>query len=340
VSRSTSTPRVAVVGTGANGGAVAAALTRAGWDTTLIEQWPEHVRAIRADGLSVRLPDGSIQVTSLEPLDLCEVAVLRRPFDLVIIAMKAYDTRWSCELMRPLSHSSTVFVGIQNGMTTDDMLDIAGPARTIGAVIEVAAYMDEPGRIVQEAPMWFAVGAPDQLAAEHVGIVAAALGACGTVEIVEDIVSAKWMKLVANASELVPSAILGLPLAEAIRVPGMYEFMAETGKEAARTAVDLGHHLVPIFGTPPSADPAEYAVSLLDQVLAAYALPTTRTTVLQDWMKGRRAEIEEINGRVVRERLALGDDAPRNQRVLDLARRIEAGELRAVPENAELLLSR
>jgi 2-dehydropantoate 2-reductase len=56
------------------------------------------------------------------------------------------------------------------------------------------------------------------------------------------------MKLVLNAAELVPSAILNLPVLETARVPGMHEFMLRVGHEAIRTAVALGRRLVPLFG--------------------------------------------------------------------------------------------
>jgi 2-dehydropantoate 2-reductase len=54
-------------------------------------------------------------------------------------------------------------------------------------------------------------------------------------------------------------------------------------------------------------------------------------------MKGRRAEGEEINGLVAAEQERLGLSTPVNQRLIEVARRIEAGELRPGPENAELL---
>ena len=73
-------------------------------------------------------------------------------------------------------------------------------------------------------------------------------------------------------------------------------------------------------------------------MLQKFSSPTTRTTVLQDWMKGRRAEVQEINGAVVRALRAAGLAAPANERTVEIALRIEAGELTADPRNAELLL--
>jgi len=90
--------RIAVVGTGANGAAIAADLTQAGLDVTCIEQWPAHVEAMRADGILVETP-GETQVTPLRVFHVCEVAELRERFDLVLIVVKAYDTRWRSRRM-------------------------------------------------------------------------------------------------------------------------------------------------------------------------------------------------------------------------------------------------
>ncbi len=107
---------------------------------------------------------------------------------------------------------------------------------------------------------------------------AALLSHSGTVEVSDDIRSSKWMKLVANAAELVPSAILGLPLSEAAAVPGMREFMTEAGREAVRTAVATGNRVRPIFGMADAdlANPDRYAEQLFDAVLGHFTLPKPR----------------------------------------------------------------
>ncbi|MFB2586447.1 ketopantoate reductase family protein [Herbiconiux liukaitaii] len=332
-----------MVGTGANGAAIGADLTRAGLDVTFIEQWPENVEAMRRDGVTVHTASGTT-VTRVEVLHLCQVAEIRRPFDIVFVAVKAYDTRWACALIRPLLAEGGLAVGLQNGMTLDDMADVLGAHRTLGAVIEVAANMFEPGIVNQQAPLWFALGSFHASTAGREPEVAEVLRHAGVVEISADIRSSKWMKLVVNAAELVPSAILDLPLADAEKVPGMRSFMVETGKEAVRTAVALGNRTIPIFGMAAPAegasptDPDRFAEDLLDIVLDRYTLPDTMTTVLQDWRKGRRSEADQLNGLVAREQARLGGSAPHNSLVADLARRIESGSLEAGPQNIELLL--
>lgn len=334
--------RIAVVGTGAQGAGIGADMVRAGLDVTFIEQWPAHVEAMRSRGIEVRMPEETT-VTPVSVLHLCEVATLREPFDIVFLVVKAYDSRWASQLIEPLLAQDGVVVGLQNGMSVDDIAAAVGRHRTVGAVIEMASNMFEPGITTRENPpstAWFAIGALDETGRAREADVHDALRHAGTVEISRDIRSSKWMKLMVNAGELVPSAILNLPLADAVRVPGMREFMDRCCSEAARATIADGCRLVPVFGLPEAevSGPDSYGPRLLDIVLERYSTPTTRTTVLQDWMKGRRSEVDQLNGVVVDVLRAVGEEAPANRRTVEIARRIEAGELPADPSNAELLL--
>jgi 2-dehydropantoate 2-reductase len=335
--------KIAVVGTGAIGAAVGADLTRAGLDVTLIDQWPSHVEAMRANGVRVEMPEETLTVP-VRALHLCEVATLREPFDIVLIVVKAYDTRWACELIKPMVKPTGLVVGLQNGMTIDDVASIVGQERTLGAVVEIASNMFEPGVVERQTPpsgTWFAIGADDESTRGRESEVGELLRHAGTTEISNDIRSAKWMKLVVNASEFLASSILNLPLADAVQVPGVREVMREAGKEAIETALGLGHRLVPIFGKDrvDENDPDHYANALLDAVLSDWTLPDTRVAVLQDWMKGRRAEVDEINGLVVAGQREIGGIAPVNSKLVDIAHQIESGKLKADPSNATLLRS-
>jgi 2-dehydropantoate 2-reductase len=335
--------RIAIVGTGANGAAIGADLVRAGHDVTFIEQWPEHVEAMKARGLRVEMPTGATTTELRRVLHLCQVATLRSPFDVVLLGVKAYDTRWACELIKPFVASDGVVVGVQNGMTHDDVASIVGRARSLACVIEIAANMFEPGVVERQTPppgTWFAIGSPDRTAAHAEDTVAELLGAAGTVEVRDDILSAKWMKLVGNAAEFLPSAIVDLPMVEALRTPGIREVADIAGREALETGIELGHRIVPLFGVSglEAHGPDTYAAAVLDAILEGWSLPDTRVALLQDWMKGRRGEGEDINGRVVAERRRLGGRAPVNEVLVDLARRIESGQLERGVANTELMI--
>jgi 2-dehydropantoate 2-reductase len=211
-------PRIAVLGAGANGASVGADLTVAGLDVVLIEQWPAHVERMRAEGLRVLAPEGELHVRP-RTMHLCEVAELKHDFDVVLMLMKAYDARWAAELIRPYIAEDGLLAGVQNGMTATVIEEVVGRGRTVGAVIECSATMDEPGVVHRHTGVprsWFAVGALEGGPDHRVDDIASLLRHSGAVEHFDDIQSAKWMKLVSNCTLLVTSAILGLPMLDCL----------------------------------------------------------------------------------------------------------------------------
>ena len=75
--------KIAVLGSGANGASIGADLTRAGLDVVLIDQWPEHVDAMRRRGIRIEMPDDT-QVTPVRAYNLCDVCTFRHQFDIVL----------------------------------------------------------------------------------------------------------------------------------------------------------------------------------------------------------------------------------------------------------------
>jgi len=333
--------KIVVLGCGANGASISADLVRAGLDVVLIEQWPEHIEAMRVSGLRIEMPDETLEVP-VRVFNLCEVCTLNDQFDIVLLLMKAYDTRWACQLIEPYLKNNGLVVAVQNGMTTDTVADIVGTERTMGSVIEISAALFEPGTVERHTPpsnSWFAVGAVDPRAMDQAGQIAELLEHSGTVEITGDIQAAKWMKLVSNCSTLALPAILGLPTIEALRHPGMRELMLLAGQEALDAGAASGYPIKPIFGltVEDMRQPERVVGVLLDKICASYALPHTTSTVLQDWRKGRRSEVGQINGIVVRECARQGRSAPINAGIVNIARAIERHELRPTPDNLPML---
>ena len=334
--------RIAVVGTGAVGASVGADLARAGLNVTPIDQWPAHVDAMNANGITVHLPTET-QVTPVQAYHLCQVAEMREPFDIVFTSVKTYDTRWVAELMKPLMKPDSVFVGLQNGMTIDQSMELLGSDRTVGCAMGIAANMHDPGVVVRQvspANTWFSVGTVSGESTERLDQLAAVLAHTAHVEVTDDIRSAKWMKLIANIPEMLPSALLGVPLLEASRMPGVRAVMDAMSREAYALAIELGITMLPSLGIAaedvPNSD--QYSLDLLDRVLSHFSLPDTRVAVLQDWEKGRRAELDAFSGYIVAKSAERGGHAPVNEAVLRLAEQLERGELTPSPENAELLL--
>ena len=333
------TRKIAVLGTGANGSCISADLIRTGHDVTMIDQWPAHVEAMRRDGLQISLPDEEVHV-EVDAHHICDLCTLNRRFEVVLLCMKAYDTRWASELIKPYLTDDAIVVGIQNAMTADDIAEIVGPSRTIGCVVELASEMFEPGRVkrsITRAKTWFGLGALDPSMEARVPEIEALLKKVGRVSLSQNIQSAKWMKLIVNAMGMGPQAMLGLNGSEAIKLPGMRDIMLKCGEEALRAGQSLGYTIEPVFGL--TREDIEGSNQLLEMLLDKIVKDVGMTSVdavRQDHLKGRYSEVDLINGRVVKENATRGEASPTNAMVVAMTKRIHAGELQLDQSNLDI----
>lgn len=331
--------RIAVLGAGANGSCVAADLVRAGHEVVLIDQWPAHVEAMRSDGLRIEMPDETVHVR-VDAHHLCDIAAMNRVYDVVLLATKAYDTRWSCELIKPHLAENGLVVGLQNAMTAEEIASVVGGSRTLGCVVELSSEIFTPGLVKRNTPparTWFGIGSFDPASDGRVNELETLLSCIGRVSVSTDILSAKWMKLVLNAMVLGPVSLTGMTIYEAVRVPRLRELLITIGTEALSAGQSLGYRIEPIFGLKAEdlAGTNQLLELLLDKVSGDIG-PAARDCVLQDHLKGRQSEVDSINGLVVEKCAQLGRAAPANAAIVEMTRRFRAGELVLDPSNIDL----
>jgi 2-dehydropantoate 2-reductase len=334
--------RIAVLGTGANGSCTAADLARSGQDVVLVDQWPAHVEAMRAHGLRIVMPEETITVP-VRAYHLCDLAATGPQFDVVFLMMKAYDTRWACEFIKPYLHEEGIVVGIQNGMKAGEIAEVVGTSRTIGCVVELSSEIFRPGQVQRNTPpskTWFGIGSLDPQTDGRLDEIQAILRHAGRVDIVPDVLAAKWMKLVVNAMCLGPFAMLGLPVQEATDLPGMRELILRIGAEALEAGQALGYTVRPIMGLKEEdvRGSNQLLEKLVDKVYRDLG-PRARDCVLQDHLKGRYSEVDLINGLVVDEAARRGRQAPANAAIVEITRRIRSGQLKPEPSNFALVRS-
>jgi len=341
--------KIAVLATGTNGSVISADLTQAGLDVTMIDMWGAHVDEMRANGLTITTGDDVVNV-KVNAHHLGDVCTFQDKFDIVLLTSKGYDARWLTEFIRPYLAEDGLIVAVQNCMTAEMIAEIVGPARTVGCVIELASQMFEPAQVRRSTPRertWFGIGAFDPAHADRVAEVADILRHAGRVDIIDDILSAKWMKLIVNAMVMGSMAILGGTPEQVFQQNGAeYAQSARTwflraGEEALAAGQSLDYKVVPIFGLKP--DDVTNTNSLLETLLdkSVHDIgPTPINTTLQDFMKGRRCETDMINGLVAEECRKNGRPAPVSEVIVELARQIHAGELEPGLGNLELVRQR
>jgi 2-dehydropantoate 2-reductase len=337
--------QIAVLGCGAIGSSVSADLTKAGYDITVIDQWPAQVEALRASGLHIQVADGDIRVPIGRALHLCDLASANLEFDIVFLAVKSYDCRWLAEFIRPYLRPDGVLVGVMNGMNDDSIASIVGRNRTVGCCIELSAEIFTPGLVQRNTThqgTWFAVGELDGLLTPRVKEIQAILSHVARCEISGNIYGTKWTKLIANTMTMGPHGLLGLRNGEAVALPGMADIALAIGRESAAVGAALGYRLEPIFGLRADefAGSNDENLSTTREALMRHVGGRSRTAPIHDHIKGRRSEMEFITGIVSRKGREHGIPTPFNDAVLEIDRRINRGEIRMDASNFVLLKER
>ena len=336
--------KIAVLGAGAIGSSVSADLTKAGYDITVIDQWPAQVEALRTAGLHIQMADGDIKVP-IRACHLCDLASANLEFDIVLLAVKSYDHRWMAEFIKPYLKADGVLVGVMNGMNDDSIASIVGRNRTVGCCIELSAEIFTPGLVQRNTThkgTWFAVGELDGLYTPRVKEIQSLLSHVARCDVTGNIYGAKWTKLIANTMTMGPHGLLGLRNGEAAVLPGMADIAAGIGRESLAVGTALGHRIEPIFGL--RAD--EFAGSSDENLVTArttlmrHVGGQSRTAPIHDHIKGRKSEMEFITGLVAKKGKELGIPTPYNDAVIGIDRQINKGEIKMDRSNFELLKAR
>jgi 2-dehydropantoate 2-reductase len=144
--------RIAVVGAGAVGGYIGSSLFHAGHDVMLIDPWPVHVEAIRAQGMQLYgMTEAERKTVKVPALHLTEAQQIakQRPIDIALISVKSYDTIWACRMIKQYLAPDGIVVSIQNCMNEERVAAAAGWGRTLGIIVGGGVGVDlyEPGHI-------------------------------------------------------------------------------------------------------------------------------------------------------------------------------------------------
>jgi len=334
--------KIGIVGTGANGSCIAADLTQAGLDVSLIDQWPEHVEKMRQSGLTVVMPEETIN-TKVKAYHLCDVCTFNEKFDVIFIVVKAYDTKWVSTLIEPYLKEDGLMIGLQNCMTAEIINEVVGAKRNLAAVVELSSEIFKPGQVKRNTPpsgSWFGVGSLTADMDNRIPEILELLKYSGKVAHTENILSAKWMKLIVNAMTMGPRSILGLRAVEAMNIDGMRELALKIGEEALLVGQKKGFRPEPIFGLKQKdiKQSNRLLELLLDKIINDVG-PHARDAVLQDHLKGRLSEVDLINGLIWEEGKKHGIDCVYNKRVCEITDKIQKKLISPSPMNSEELVS-
>jgi 2-dehydropantoate 2-reductase len=306
--------KVAVLGAGAVGCFYGGMLARAGVPVTLIGR-AAHVESIRRDGLAIEWADRRETIRVDASTDVAAV----HDADLVLVCVKSPDTGAAARSLAPHLAADAVVASLQNGVDNAERLRAVLTQPVLAAVVYVGAYMDGPG-IVRHTGRGDLVLGTSRADATRPGIgsrlaaVAALFEAAGIAcPLSDDIDAALWTKLVINCAFNAISALGRARYGRMAQEPGIRALMEGTVRESVAVARAAGVAL----------DERK----LVDAVWGvADALAQQYSSTAQDILRGKRTEIDALNGFVAERGAALGVDTPINRTLHALVRLREAGD--------------
>ena len=337
--------QVAILGVGAIGGVIGGYLARDARDITLIDAWPANVDHINDAGLTVTAPDEEFTAKA-KALHLGEVSASGLEFDAVILAVKSYDTEWCVKFIESYLKPGGFIISAQNGINDDAIAGIIGWTREVGCVVTLGAGMYGPGHAERtSAPdrPSFTVGEPSGMVTPRLESLVELLGVIGPTKTTTNLWGERWSKLAINAMSNAVAGFTGLGSVELRHNPATRDLSLRIGAELVTVADAWGVNVEPIWGTPaawfPEAlhDGARREEVEQGMIETAKGLGAGRPSLLQDVIKGRRTEVDHLNGYVARKGEEVGMPTPLNESVVKLTKRIESGELQPSLSNLEYI---
>ena len=286
--------RILIAGCGAIGSIFACLLRQAEYDVTILGR-PFHLNAIAAGGLRLDGIWGDHYASDFHVATTA--AEISGPFDLVLIAVKAYDTLSMVEAVAPLIADEGIAVSLQNGLGNIEILARAfGPERSLGANVLVGAAIPQPGRVtvtVQAAPIILGpLEISDCVMLEKIHAWARAFnGAAIPCESTTRVLSHLWAKVFYNAPLNPLGALLDVHYGVLAEEPELRMIMDRVIDEAFEVAARKNIECL-------WKDADEYR-----EYFYGHLVPSTydhRSSMLQDLQRGRRTEIDAINGQIWR----------------------------------------
>jgi 2-dehydropantoate 2-reductase len=288
--------RVAVVGAGAIGAYVGAALSRGGAEVYLIARG-EHLAAMRADGVTVRSARGDFHARPHATDDPEEAG----PVDIVFLGLKAYSYAGAGPLLGPLLKPGTGVVAAQNGIPWWYFHGLPGPYRdrrveavdpdgavsavippeqAIGCVVYASTEIESPGVIRHVEGTRFSIGEPDGTISPRCTAFSQAMVAGGLKCPVEaDLRADIWLKLLGNVAFNPVSVLTGATMGEIAAHPGTRELVLGLMRETAGIAAALG---------------CRPKISVERRVEGAARVGDHKTSMLMDYEAGKPLESDVL----------------------------------------------
>lgn len=308
--------KILIFGAGGIGSVLGGFLARMGHDVALLGR-AAHLNEIRKKGLTITGIWGDYRVKAFELFEnASDILTKNLSFDLIFLTVKSYDTRRAIEELAPLMKEATTLVSFQNGLGNIETILEKIPAERFLPGRAIFGVETEPGlaRITVQADE-LVVGALPGVTPKRNPVEVAHLLSLAKVQTkaVPNILTHIWSKVIYNCALNAICTLHEMPYGKILEREGTRRAMEAIVRECYAVGAARGVAL-----EPPTAD--GYL-----ELLTGALVPKTAShfpSMLQDLKRGKRTEIEALNGAIARSGRELGVSALQNQKVAEAIRKI------------------
>tara|TARA_B100000959_G_scaffold75256_1_gene79903 strand:+ start:79 stop:1140 length:1062 start_codon:yes stop_codon:yes gene_type:complete len=340
--------KTAAIGVGAIAGTLAGFMAKEGNDVLLIDGWKEHVDSMNEKGLTLNGIVGE-HIVKVEAIHTDEIPNISDKFDMIIVGVKSYDTENAITAMLPFMNDETCVVSPQNSINETLIAPLVGAHRTIGCITTISAGLYEPGHItrtgsvsqsLQKEPICFTVGELNGEITERVQTIADLFSSAGKTMVTDDLWGQRWSKMVTNCMVNATAGITGLLSHEVRADKETRNQILNLAIETVKVGRTLGYNVKPPMGDFSLEDMEKGAGpegnEELDRVLQGTPPEVPgRPSLAQDVMKGRKTEIDYLNGLVSDKGREIGVETPYSDAVTQVLKGVESGEFEVGMDNIQ-----
>jgi 2-dehydropantoate 2-reductase len=304
--------KIAVVGAGAMGSLFGGLLAAAGEKVILVDIWEEHVEAINTRGLIIEKNSTRQTIEVRATTDHSKVGLV----DLIILFVKSYDTHDAIEDIKVIVSEDTVLLSLQNGLgNIEKISELIGKNKVIPGTTAQGCTLMGPGEIKHAGYGSTIIGEIDGRISKRIIKIRDTFNRAGIkTEISDKIKVALWSKVLVNIAINPVTALTGLRNGELLDHPEIVKVMLNAVEEAIRVAealkIDLGFD--------------EHIENVYKVARATYS---NKSSMLQDIYKGKRTEIDALNGVIVASARRIGLPVPVNDTLTALVKGLEYNKL-------------
>jgi len=321
--------KIVVLGAGSIGCFIGGSLIAAGGEVVLLGRH-RMAEIIASHGMQISDLHGRDVHLSPMQIHFSENSACLAEADLILVTVKSLDTPQAARTIAEHASRSALVVSFQNGVGNAEVLREVLPGwDVLGGMV--------PFNVVQLPKGRFHRGTEGELVLEAAPKIARwkALFESAGLPLQErsDFASTQWGKLLVNLNNSI-NALSGLPLKEELSQRGYRFCLASLVEEGMSILRQANIQPAKIAKVAPAWLPHLLRLPDFAFVRLAAAMlrvdPEARSSMWEDLQAGRRTEVDYLNGAVVKLAVSIGMDAPFNRRIVELIRKAETGEIRAL----------